>query len=406
MTTTSSAPRRAGIAQAILLLAAASMPVMAATLITPVLPQLLEHFADVAGAAVLVPMIVSAPALMVAVFAPFAGQIVDRVGRKWLLIIALVAYAAIGVVPAFIDGLTGILVSRLVLGVCDSAIMTVATALLIDYFQEERTRNRYLGLQAATAGIGATLFIVIGTALGASGWQAPFWVYLISVAIAVPALWLLWEPSAGGAAAAGEPVRPGRIAWRPLIGPLLVTVVGGIAFYVLPVNLPVLIGQAGVAATNTAVIGGLAALASVFVMLGGLLFQQFQRRLGDRVVPLGFALQAVGILALWVMSGAGVAGIVPGALIASFGSGLLLPGFLTWVVARAGFAERGRVTGVWTASFFLGNFLAPLVANGLGAAFGSLVPAIGIIGIAALAMAVISGVGARSSKGAAAVAAA
>ena len=36
--------RRAGLAQVIILLAAACMPVMAATLITPVLPQMLQHF--------------------------------------------------------------------------------------------------------------------------------------------------------------------------------------------------------------------------------------------------------------------------------------------------------------------------------------------------------------------------
>ena len=391
MTTTVSAPpgvqRRAGVTQAILLLAAACMPVMAATLITPVLPQLLEHFAGVAGSEVLVPMIIAAPALMVAVFAPFAGQIVDRVGRKWLLIIALVAYAVIGVIPAFIDGLPQILISRLALGVCESAIMTVATALIVDYYHEEKARNRYLGLQAAASALGATVFIIIGTALGAGGWHVPFWVYLISLLIALPAVWLLWEPASSEVVSAAE---RGKVPWRRLAAPLLVTIVGGITFYTLVVNLPVVIEQTGVAATNTAVIGGLAALASLFVALGGVLFPHVKKRVGNRVVPLGFGLQAVGMLLLWAFAGAGVGGVVPGALIASFGSGLLLPGFLTWVVASAGFAERGRVTGLWTAAFFFGNFLTPLVANGLGAGLGGLAGAIGMIGVIALVMVAVT----------------
>lgn len=379
--------RNATAVQAIVLLAAASMPVMAATLLTPVLPQMLEHFAGTPGSAVLVPLLITAPALMIAVFAPFAGQIVDRVGRKWLLVIGLVAYAALGVIPAFVDGLGAILASRLALGVCESAIMTVATALIVDYYRSEKQRNRYLGLQGATASIGATVFIIVGTAVGAAGWQAPFWVYLVSLVIASAAVVLLWEPRGGEAVGT---VERSRIAWGPLVGPLLVTILGGLTFYTLVVNLPVIVEQAGIAASNTAVIGGIAAVASLFVALGGIFFPQIRKLLGDRVVPVGFALQAVGMILLWALSGLGVGGVVPGALIASFGAGLILPGFLTWVVARTGFAERGRVTGLWTGAFFLGNFLAPVVANGLGAALGGLAGAVGIIGVLAAAAAVIT----------------
>ncbi|WP_232531719.1 MFS transporter [Microbacterium halophytorum] len=379
--------RNATAVQAIVLLAAASMPVMAATLLTPVLPQMLEHFAGTPGSAVLVPLLITAPALMIAVFAPFAGQIVDRVGRKWLLVIGLVAYAALGVIPAFVDGLGAILASRLALGVCESAIMTVATALIVDYYRDEKQRSRYLGLQGATASIGATVFIIVGTAVGAAGWQAPFWVYLVSLVIAAAAVVLLWEPRGGEAVGT---VERSRIAWGPLVGPLLVTILGGLTFYTLVVNLPVIVEQAGIAASNTAVIGGIAAVASLFVALGGIFFPQIRKLLGDRVVPVGFALQAVGMILLWALSGLGVGGVVPGALIASFGAGLILPGFLTWVVARTGFAERGRVTGLWTGAFFLGNFLAPVVANGLGAALGGLAGAVGIIGVLAAAAAVIT----------------
>lgn len=311
--------RQAGLPQVLILLAAACMPVMAATLITPVIPQLLEHFGDVQGVSVLVPMIVGLPALMVAIFAPFSGQIVDRVGRKWLLVIALMAYAAIGVIPAFADGLTEILISRLALGICESAIMTVATALIIDYFHEERKRNRYLGLQAAVAAVGATVFIIIGTALGAQGWQLPFWVYLISIAIAVPAIWVLWEPQ-DGSPIAKNPKH--NIPWRRLTGPLLVTVIGGITFYTLVINLPEIVATVGSLDAASPMIGAMAALASIFVAIGGIIFPAVERKLSTRVVPIAFFVQAVGLVLVWIFSDAGIGAIIPGALIASIGSGL------------------------------------------------------------------------------------
>lgn len=381
---TTRSDRVAGVGQAILLLAAACMPVMAATLITPVLPQLSAYFADTPGAGVLVPLIVSTPALMVAVCAPFAGEIVDRVGRKSLLIIALVAYALLGTSPLYLDGLSLILGSRLLLGMCESAIMTVSTALIVDYYREERVRNRYLGLQAAATAIGATAFILIGTVLGASGWRAPFWVYLVSIVIAVPMITMLWEPRSEQSDARADRV---SIPWSRIGWPLLITVFGGFSFYLLIVEISYLVVETGIRADDTAAIGGVAAIASVFVALGGVLFPRVERRFGDHVVAVAFSLQAVGMIALWLLSSFGLPGLVVGALIASFGSGLLLPGFLIWVVARTAFAERGRVTGLWTAAFFLGQFLTPIIAAGLAATVGGLIPAVGIGGIAAAAVA-------------------
>ena len=188
------AARKAGIWQAVLLLAGSCLPVLGAVLITPILPQLSAVFADEPGAEVLVPMIVAIPALMIAIFAPFAGQIVDRLGRKGLLIIAMVAYAFVGTAPAYLESLQLILLTRVGVGITEAAIMTVCTTLIVDYFHEEKQRNKYLGLQTVATTLAATVFIILGGALGVGGWHTPFWVYAISLVIAVPMIFLLWEP--------------------------------------------------------------------------------------------------------------------------------------------------------------------------------------------------------------------
>src|SRR5215207_5283537 len=96
--TTTTAPRTAGTAQALPLLFASCMSVLGAVLLTPVIPQLLAAF----GGSPLVLLIISAPALMIAIFAPFAGQIADRVGRKNLLIGAMIVYAFVGTAPIWL----------------------------------------------------------------------------------------------------------------------------------------------------------------------------------------------------------------------------------------------------------------------------------------------------------------
>lgn len=390
--------RRAGVWQAILLLAGSCMPVLGSVLITPVLPQLSAHFADVAGSEVLVPMIVAIPALMIAIFAPFAGQIVDRLGRKRLLIIAMFAYAVVGTAPAWLEGLPEILLSRVFVGICEAAIMTVCTTLIVDYFHEERRRNKYLGLQTVTTTLAATVFIILGGALGVGGWHTPFWVYAISILVAVPMIFSLWEPTPAEAgdtrAEAGSNV---RIPWRRISVPLLVSVFGGFTFYVVVIEASYLVVGTGVEATNTAVIGAVAAVASLSTAIAGLTFARLRHVKPGRLLPLAFALQAVGMLVIWAVPG--LPGVIAGAVIASFGSGLLLPSLVTWVVAATLFEDRGRVTGWWTAAFFLGQFLTPILMGLIGAAVGGLAMAVGIVGIAAGLLAVAVALASRRPTG-------
>ena len=77
--------RRAGAAQLALLLAASCLSVLGAVLIAPVLAQVEKHFAGQPGVEVLVPVMLTVPALMIGLVAPFAGIIVDRANRKRLL---------------------------------------------------------------------------------------------------------------------------------------------------------------------------------------------------------------------------------------------------------------------------------------------------------------------------------
>ncbi|MBB2948742.1 MFS family permease, partial [Actinoplanes lutulentus] len=80
--------RQAGLAQLALLLAGSCLSVLGAVLIAPVLPQMTDHFAGVPGSGALVPIVLTVPALIIGLTAPFAGFIADRIDRKRVLIVA------------------------------------------------------------------------------------------------------------------------------------------------------------------------------------------------------------------------------------------------------------------------------------------------------------------------------
>jgi MFS family permease len=387
--------RRAGVLQAILLLAGSCMPVLGSVLLTPILPQLSAEFGGVPGGEILVPMVVAIPALMIALFAPFAGQIVDRLGRKKLLIVAMFAYTLVGIAPAFLDTLPAILATRVGVGITEAAIMTVCTTLIVDYWHQPERRAKYLGYQTIATTLAATAFIAIGGAAGAAGWRTPFWIYLAAAIIAVPMIFLLWEPSKADTTDEHVNTPKVPIPWRRIALPLIVGLFGGFTFYVLIIEASYLLVDAGVAPTDTPTIGGIAALASLATAAGGFTFTRIAKVGTKRLLPVAFALQAVGMIVIWFVGG--VAGVTAGAIIGGLGSGFLLPTMLTWTLASIRFEERGRVTGLWTAAFFFGQFLTPILMGAIAAAVGALPVAVGVVGIACAVAAVLLGFGLRRS---------
>ncbi|BBH68838.1 MFS transporter [Actinoplanes sp. OR16] len=378
MSSVTDAPvRQAGLAQLILLLAGSCLSVLGAVLIAPVLPQMTDHFASVPGADALVPIVLTVPALIIGLTAPFAGFIADRIDRKRVLIIAMVGYSLFGTAPLYLDSLSTIIGSRLLVGLCEAAIMTCCTTLIADYWSGPR-RSRYLGLQTLLAAVSATVFLGIGGALGSSGWRTPFWLYSVAVLLAVPMALLIWQP-ARAASAALPP-----IPWRRLRVPCLVTLAGGVVFYALIVELSFVLDEVGVTATAT--IGALSALMSLATAAAAGSFAKLSSQTPRTLLPIAFGLSAAGFLIIAATGSVPV--ITLGAVLTGAGTGLLLPTLLTWATNGLSFDERGRGTGLWTGTLFIGEFLSPILITAIGAAVGGLRPALGILGVAVAVLAV------------------
>src|SRR5215210_1766138 len=373
--------RPAGLPQALVLLLASCLSVLGAVLLAPVLPRIQDAFADTPGVEALTPIVLTTPALVIGLTAMIAGRIVDRVGRKRLLVVSLVVYAVVGTAPLWLPSLQLIVVSRVLVGLTEAAIMTCCTTLLADYFHGSQ-REKYFGLQVVFTTVAATIFFGVGGALGAANWRTPFWLYVVSLPLAVAAAKLIWQPAPRAQAAARTEKLP-PLPWRQLRTPVLVTLLGGLVFYVLIVQLSFKLDSIGV--ESTATIGAASAIASLGTAVGAFLFGRLAK-LGPAVlVPLAFALSGVGILGLGLASALPV--VIASAVVTGFGNGLLLPSLLTWALSALGFEQRGRGTGVWTSALFIGQFVCPLVVLALTGVIGTLGSALVVLGVISLAAA-------------------
>ncbi|MEV8308241.1 MFS transporter [Streptomyces flavidovirens] len=363
-----------------LLMAGSCLPILGAVLIAPVLPRMQDHFDGVAGAKALVPVALTIPALALALLAPFAGVIVDRLGRKRLLVVATVLYAVFGTAPLWLDSLGAIVASRALVGVVEAAIMTCCTTLIGDYYSG-RVRDRYLALQTMCASVSATAFFILGGVVGSAGWRAPFWIYAVSLLIAPVMAAFLPKPQSGGeAASAGASQRPTPFPVRRLAGICGLTVFGAMVFYTVPVEMAYLMDDLGVESTGA--IGAATAIASAATVTGTIAFTKFSGTPARRL-PAVFALCAAGFVVMALAGNPTV--LVAGAVLNCLGTGILLPSLLTLAMSKLNYADRGRGTGLWLAAFFGGQFVCPLVLLALEGLVDSLAAAVGVLGLTSAA---------------------
>jgi MFS family permease len=377
--------RIAGPRQAILLLLSSCLPVLGIVLIAPVQPRILQAFADTPAVDFLVPMIVTAPALAIAVISPFAGALADKFGRKRLLVLSMLLYGIFGTAPLWLTSIEIIVLSRVGLGVAEAIVITVSTTLIADYFRAAE-RHKYLGYQVVVTTIAGTVFLAVGGILGNLDWRAPFWLYAVSLVLGLAMMIVLWEPE--------HSQDTGRVPvpWKTIGTPALVTLFGGMVFYVLIVYLPFLLSGHGISDPGT--IGLAAAGTSLATAAGAYTFRFIAKKGTGVLLMVAFGVAGLGQIIVW-LSGAGPV-LIFGAVVGSFGTGVLVPALLTWAVSKIDPVRLGVGTGMWQSALFLGQFLTPIVVVGVVPLLGGLPQAVGSLGIAALAAATASIILAKS----------
>ena len=369
--------RQAGWAQSLLLLLGSCLPVLGAVLLAPVLPRMQAHFADVPGSAVLVPVVLTLPALMIALLAPFAGVIADRLGRKPLLLASMLLDVLCGVLPLWLDSLPAIVLSRAGIGLAEAGIMTCCTTLMGDYYSGAK-RERLFALQMVATSLSAAVFIALGGFLGQDDWRTPFALYAVGLIFLPLMAWKLWEPQARPQPELPtQPMPAGTFPWRALAPLYGLSLLAGLSLFIVPVQAGYLLNLLHVDAPEQ--IGMTMGANQLGVLIGALSFRLFRGMRGQYMLLIAYVLAGIGGL---LMAGALThVQVVVAVTINGLGIGLMLPTLITWIMAQVNFHQRGRAAGCFTAAIFAGEFISPLVVLGMtGGVVTALPHALALVG--------------------------
>lgn len=344
-------------ARLVVLLLVSTLPVMTGAVLSPALPALRAAFG--AGAEAWARWVLTTPALFVALGAPLAGGLTDWVGRRPVLIGSLVLFGVGGSVGGVLGALPAIVVSRAVLGLAAGGIGTVATTLLVDYYDEGQ--SRVLGGQAAVMAIAAMMYTVLGGALAELSWRAPFGVYLLGLAVVVPAAVLLPEPeAASGADSASAEAGDTGVPWTRVGALYGLAFVGLAVFNLVRVELPYYLRAMGLQSGFW-----IAVVLSAGTVSGAgasLAYDRVRSRIGTRgtlTLLLGLFAGGFGVVAAAPSPAVAFGGVV----LAGGGMGFFVPTLTDGIGRLAAASVRGRLLGGLSTLRNLGRFASPLLAQ-------------------------------------------
>jgi MFS family permease len=322
---------------------------------------------------------VGAFSVMALVLRPVAGRLVDRHGRRPLLLAGGLLFAVVTAAHLLVTTLAVLVLLRLLLGVAEALFFVAATAALADLAPPQR-----LGEALSYNSLSLYLGIALGPALGellldVGGFRLA---WIGGACLALLATLLAMRIGETGDPYTGDAHLP--LIRRDMLAP-------GFAF------LSGLAGSAGFLAfvalqARHVGLGGAGRVLAVYglVVIGcRIVFA----KLSDRLLPLrlgavALALCAVGLSVTGFVPNA--PGLVTGAAILAIGVAFLTPAFYRAIMSRVQAPERGSAAGTFSIFVDLGLGGGPLLLGlvaasaGITAAFtaGALLATVGAVGTA------------------------
>ncbi|PZF83063.1 MFS transporter [Jiangella anatolica] len=347
-----------------------------------------DHFS-----AATVTVVFAVYALGVAVSLLLVGHVSDRLGRRRVLVPAVLLSVAAGVVFLLWPALPGLLLARVLQGFAVGAITATATVHLAELHRAARPdagprRAEVVAVAANLGGIGlGPLVSGLLADVAADPLRLPYLV--VTALLAVAAIGLALVPETAPAPADPGPYRPQRVrvpaAERGLYAAAALTAFAALAVFglftsIAPTLLTEMLGAPSHALTGAAAFVTFAAGATGQVLLS--------RRPPRRTLPAGAVAVAAG-LALLVVSvdASSPAGFLLGGVVAGAGAGLLFAAAVAIVSGLAGATGRAEaLAGLFLAGYVglavpvLGLGLATRVTGLSGAllAFAVVVGALGV----------------------------
>jgi len=131
------------------------------------------------------------------ILGPIIGVFADRIGRKKILVPALILFGIAGFFCAFVRDFNLLLCLRFLQGVGAAPLLSLSVTLIGDLYSGDK-RVTAMGYNASVSSIGTALYPTIGGALATMGWYFPFMLPIVAIPVGLLVLFGLKNPEPKG----------------------------------------------------------------------------------------------------------------------------------------------------------------------------------------------------------------
>ena len=131
------------------------------------------------------------------ILGPIIGVFADRIGRKKILVPALILFGIAGFSCAFVRDFNLLLCLRFLQGVGAAPLLSLSVTLIGDLYSGDK-RATAMGYNASVSSIGTALYPTIGGALATMGWYFPFMLPIVAIPVGLLVLFGLKNPEPQG----------------------------------------------------------------------------------------------------------------------------------------------------------------------------------------------------------------
>lgn len=360
--------------QEVTLLLLSTLTVMIGTPLSPGLSKISDNFIGVVdNAEFLTKFSFTVPAITFAIFALLIGFLIDKWGRKPVLVSSIILYVISGSMGFFVDNLYVIIVSRAFLGIAAAGNMNSILTLIGDYYHGAK-RDRVLGFQVAIGALGSVALALIGGALSDIQWNYPFLLYFLPVILLPTTIFVLREPKnhveevknlEETKTLESDNFEPeNTCAVEGLSSKWIITICYGLIFalmfiyYLGPSQISYYIDELELDMTSFQ-IGIIMAAVMIAAAFIGAFYKQFKKYLNFHIISIiGFSLLGTGFVIL-AFTHSFVVLLIAG-IIGGLGFGFLLPNFSLYLVSNTTVENRGKVVSGYNTMWYIGESLSPI----------------------------------------------
>jgi MFS family permease len=303
----------------------------------------------------------SISSLFCVLFSLLTGYLDRFFPKKIMLAVGLILYAIGGMSGGLVNSMTGLLVTRAVMGVGAGICLPLATAFIADFYDGEERKETF-GYSLFSANFGAMLLPLIGTWLAEVNWRLGFTIYAIAILILV----LTWlnipaKPHTQNISQHGGALfnLPSPVLWASFLYFIVM-----LLFVSLPSNFSIFIKEENLGTPSTAAI--ISSLSTLVAMVVSLNFARIFRIANERMLTIGLMMCGSGFAVMSIFPG--LWPTIAGNCLIGGSLGMLHPLFPFMAAQASSHEQSTTALALVNSGFRMGTFVSPfffLYANSI-----------------------------------------